>query len=272
MPALRILSDLHYGDRASRVTRLAQLEPLLAGCARLVFNGDTLDTRPGPHPEHTARCREEIRAFAAGLPDATFLTGNHDPDISADHWLALAGGEVLALHGDVVFDDLVPWSQDVPAIRRLAEAAWRDVPAGERDRPGTRFRVLRAVALALPQRHQAEPHGLKYWSRFAKDTVWPPSRIGLILRAWREYPALLAAFAARHHPAARFVLAGHTHRPGVTRTRDGVVVVNTGSFCAPLGGCVVDLEPGRLRVRTVEWRRGACHPGPVGAEFPLAVG
>jgi len=44
----RIFSDLHFGDRASRARRLAQLRPLLDGVDALVLNGDTLDTRPGP--------------------------------------------------------------------------------------------------------------------------------------------------------------------------------------------------------------------------------
>ncbi|MBC7369402.1 MAG: hypothetical protein H7343_21760, partial [Undibacterium sp.] len=36
----RILSDLHYGDRASRLLSLGQLRPLLDGPDHVVLNGD----------------------------------------------------------------------------------------------------------------------------------------------------------------------------------------------------------------------------------------
>ena len=84
----RIFSDIHYGDRASRVRRLAQLRPLLAGVDHLVLNGDTLDTRPGPNPDHTAACRAEVLAFfGEHVPRTTFLTGNHDANFTSEHAL-----------------------------------------------------------------------------------------------------------------------------------------------------------------------------------------
>jgi hypothetical protein len=60
---IRIFSDLHYGDRSSRITRLAALAPLAEGAAAVIVNGDSLDTRPGPHPAFTATCRAEVQAF-----------------------------------------------------------------------------------------------------------------------------------------------------------------------------------------------------------------
>jgi hypothetical protein len=49
-------------------------------------------------------------------------------------------------------------------------------------------------------------------------------------------------------------------------------VINTGSFCLPLGGTLVDLFEHRLTVRQIDLRRGEFHPGAVVAEFPLAHG
>ncbi len=40
---IRILSDLHYGDRGSRIRTLSSLTPLFEGAGSLVLNGDTLD-------------------------------------------------------------------------------------------------------------------------------------------------------------------------------------------------------------------------------------
>ena len=112
---IRILSDLHYGEHASRVRSLAQLRPLLDGATRLVVNGDTLDTRPGPDPDRTDRTKEEVRAFfdEVGAP-VTFLTGNHDPDFSPNALADLAEGRVLVTHGDILFSDIVPWGRAPP--------------------------------------------------------------------------------------------------------------------------------------------------------------
>ncbi len=268
----RILSDLHFGDRASRVDRLPQLRPLLAGVTQLVLNGDTLDTRPGPFPTHTAECRAAALAFFAGeIATTTYLTGNHDPDFSPVHHLTLAGGAVFVTHGDILFDDIVPWGRDAPLMRQLIAAEFAHAPVERRHELDYRLAVFRRVAAAIPQRHQSERNPVKYAFRFLTDTVWPPQRVFCILRAWREAPARAAALARRHRPAAKFIVNGHTHRPGVWQ-REGVTVINSGSYCPPLGGTCVDLAEGRLTVRRVEFRQGAFHPGATLAEFPLAAG
>ncbi len=270
-PLTRILSDLHYGDHASQVTRLPQLHPLFDGVDHLVLNGDTLDTRPGPFPAHTADCRAAVLEFFPRQARAvTFLSGNHDADFTPSHQLDLGGGEIWVTHGDVFFDDLVPWSNDAPLIRQRITAEFTALPSSQRDDLEARFAVMRRVAASIPQRHQAERNPWKYTLHFLGDTVWPPSRILRVLRAWRDGPKNAAALARRHRPRARFVVCGHTHRPGLTRLPDGVLVINTGSFCPPLGGRVVDLAADQLTVRTLERRGGEFHAGAVVAEFPLA--
>src|SRR5688500_8641847 len=125
----RILSDIHYGDRASRVDRLTQLRPLLDGVTHVVLNGDTLDTRPGPLPAHTAECRAAVSAlFPREVVTSTFLTGNHDADFCPLHHLDLAGGEVFVTHGDIFFADIVPWSRDAALISRRIAEELRSVP------------------------------------------------------------------------------------------------------------------------------------------------
>lgn len=268
---IRIFSDVHYGDRVSRVRSLAQLRPLLDGVAHLVLNGDTLDTRPSPAPALTAQQRAEVLAFfPAQVPRVTFLTGNHDADFSTQHTLDLAGGKFFVTHGDILHDDIVPWSQDAPLIRLQIAAALAALPAAERDELAARFAVWRRVAAGIPQRHQSETRGLRYAQRFARDTVWPPSRLWRILHAWHGEPARAAAFAQAHRPAAKFVALGHTHRPGFWRTATGVTVINTGSFCRPLGGCAIDLVDDRVTVRRIELHGGEFHAGETVAAFSLA--
>lgn len=273
MPAslTRILSDLHFGEHACRLHSLAGLGPLLDGVQHLILNGDSVDTRPGPHPARTAQLRSEFSQFLgrSGTP-ATLLTGNHDADLSPHHHLSLAERRVFVTHGDLCFPDIVPWSQDAPAIRRriTAELARDPVPAaGELDHL---LGVFRRVAAEVPQRHQAEPHRGKYAVRYLVDTVWPPARLLRVLHTWHRAPDLAFGLAQRHRPEARLIICGHTHRPGIWRHRDGRVHVNTGSFCPPLGTLCVDLESDVARVRRVEFHRGEARAGRCLVEIPLA--
>jgi len=267
----RILSDLHYGDHAGRLRRLEELNPLLQGVDHLVLNGDSVDTRPSTQPRHSARCREELLAFCAErVPRLSLITGNHDPDLSSCHHLDLAHGEVFVVHGDILYPSLVPWSRDAPVVRRRLREEFRRAAPGSRGSLSGRAAAFRRVSASLPQRH---PAGIAAWRAllsFLADTVWPPHRAALILHSWLVLPSRAARLGARHRPAARFILTGHTHYPGCWRPRTGPVVINTGSFTRPLGALAVDLREEALRVRTVERRSSHYHPGGLRAEFALA--
>jgi len=267
----RIISDLHYGEHACRVGRLEQLRPLLANVDHLVLNGDALDTRPGPRPDQTAERIAKVRAFFPGtVGNTTFLTGNHDADFSARHFLDLGHDAVFVTHGDIFFDDIVPWSQDAPLIRRELAAEFGAAPPHLRHDLAHRYAVFRRVAGRVPQRHQSEPNRLKYALRYLLDTVWPPMRLIRVVQTWRVAPHAAMALTRLHRPRARFVVYGHTHRPGIWRGANGLVAINTGSFCPPLSGQCVDLTATTLTVRPLEYRGGEVRPGAPIAEFPLA--
>ena len=244
---------------------------MLDGADSFVFNGDTLDTRTSPHPQRTAEKRRDVLEFsgAAGMP-VTFLTGNHDPDLSRHHALEFAGGQVLVTHGDVLFDNIVPWARNAPVIRRKIIAALAMLPEEGSAGLEGRLGAFRAVAAGIPQEHQSEDDPLRYAIRLAGDTVWPPHRALKILRAWREAPGRAAAFAAKHRPKAQVIVIGHTHRPGVWQTAAGVIVVNTGSYCRPFGALAAEIVPGAIRILEVERRGGEFRPGAKVAEFPLS--
>ena len=269
-PIIRILSDLHYGDCGSRIRSLASLTPLFEGASSLVLNGDTIDTRPGPLPQVTAALRAEtLEFFAHSAPPTSILTGNHDPDISDHHRLDLAGGQIFVTHGDVIFDDLVPWGQDASFARQRLKEQLAALPAEARDQLDPRLAVYRRVAAAIPQRHQSERNALKYAANYVADTVWPPDRILRVLRAWRRAPGLTAELARRYRPQARFAVIGHIHHPGCWQLPNGVTVLNTGSFSPPLGGCVIDVRADRVTLRRIAQRRGEFCLGTVAAEFAL---
>lgn len=266
----RVISDVHYADRGSRVRSLGQLRPLFDGASSFILNGDTFDSRPHRSGQHSGELRSEVLEFfgSAGAP-VTFLTGNHDPDISKQHSLEFAGGQILVTHGDILFDNMVPWSKDALVIRQRVIAALAALPEDGSCKLDGRLAAFRKVAATIPQRHQAEPDPLRYAMRLAGDTVWPPQRLLRILQAWREAPGRAAALAGRHRPKARFILIGHTHKPGVWKTASGIVVVNTGSFCRPFGAMAADITPERIRIRTIDVRGGEFHLGRKVADFPL---
>ena len=278
---LRILSDLHLGDRGCRVRQLRQLAPLFAGVETLVFNGDSLDTRSGSdrlsaaalatvNAATTARRAEFLDFLARHAPPGAILTGNHDPDISTQHALDLAGGQVFVTHGDVFFDDIIPWSRDVGIIRAHLAREFGGLPSSDRGEFSRRLAVFRRVCARLPQReHHARCHPVRYTLGVLADVAWP-SRTLAVLRTWRETPGRAAALLHAHRPQARFLVMGHTHRHGVARAPGGLLVVNTGSFCMPASPCAVDLTAEHLTLRRIVARRGALHPGETIATFALA--
>ncbi|HTB80002.1 MAG TPA: metallophosphoesterase [Opitutaceae bacterium] len=277
---LRIFSDLHLGDLGCRVRTLTQLIPLFSGADALLFNGDTLDTRPGPvrltatalasvNAANAAHRSEFFDFLARQAPPATLLTGNHDPDISTQHALDLAGGQIFVTHGDVFFDDIVPWSRDVPAMRAHLAREFASLAPAERTQFVPRLAAFRRVCARIPQRHHTERNPFRYTFSALADIAWP-TRILAILRAWREAPAHAASFVRAHRPQARFLITGHTHRPGIVHTPGGLIILNTGSFCAPARACAVDLTPDRLLLRRIITRGGALHFGKTLAAFALA--
>jgi predicted phosphodiesterase len=267
----RILSDLHYGDRASALPSLPALSPLFEGAAQIILNGDTLDTRPSRFPNATKALRATVAEFfLSHSPPVTFLTGNHDPDISARHAVELAEREVYVTHGDILFENLVPWGRDAALLRKRVTEELAALSPDARERLDEKYSAYRRAAASIPQRHQSERHTLKYAVGFAADTIWPPLRILRVLKAWRETPARAATLLAHHHLPAKFFVMGHTHRLGFKSAPNGLVVINTGSFCPPCDGAVVDVTTDRLALRQIERRRREYRIGGTLAEFALA--
>ncbi len=263
----RILSDLHFDDATSQVKSLAMLRPLLDGAGRVIVNGDALDSQVVTHGD--ALIREVKTFFAAHTPEALFIAGNHDPDISTVNELLLASGQIWLTHGDVFFEYLAPWSPNLPEYRRRIHALRDNLPAAERNRLDTRYRILRAVSVGLPPEHDPADRSFSHqFARLARIFVNPRRPLSM-LHAWLTSPRTAAEMAAQHHPSARFVIFGHIHHPGVWK-KNNRIVINTGSFTPPRGALMVEFDDNNLRVRRIDRRRDAFHPGSVIAEFPLA--
>ena len=264
---LRILSDLHVNDGLSRIHRLEQLDPLLEGPDALLINGDSCDTQ-GDHGRETAQAlTAHLRSRA---PNVTFLTGNHDPDISSQHEALLQAGRVWVTHGDVFFPDATPWSRLRPELRRRIAAAERETDPRTRDSLEWRLRIYRQIAVGLPTPHDAHSRS---WRRLAERVLTEfgsARRVWAVVQAWRQGAALAAQLTRRYRPSADVVIFGHIHRAFLGQ-RDGRTIINTGAFAGALRAWCVDLVDDRLHVREIQQRRGSFHAGRVLTEIPLAA-
>lgn len=267
---IRIFSDVHFGDPASRVESLDGLRPLFSGADHVIFNGDSIETRRGctvrPPEEVRGRFEEFVRNAGVGV---TLLTGNHDAGLSRLHEMELLGRTVFVTHGEALFEDLVPWSHERSLIRSLFRAELAALPAAERTLPGARLAAAKRACAKLETISGWAPRSS--WHRFVNvlRLFWPPRRPLAMIRAWIELPQRAEHFVRSYRPGARFVVLGHTHFPGVW-VRPGLVVINTGSFCPPMGCYAVDLSAEYVVVRQVLCRKGRFRFGRVVASFALA--
>lgn len=241
-----ILSDLHLGRPHCAASNAEALRPLWQGADHLIINGDVAEIH---HPRHwTIAARETMRLFDFCERDGvelTLLSGNHDPFISDIRHLSIARGHVFVTHGDVLHPAVAPWSPASGRIRQANEAALAALPAESRGH--------------LEARLSASQHAS--WMEWATverlaDEAAHSTVVGMLIRPWalvkvlhywRRIPRLAADFAAEHAPLARFVIIGHTHRPGIW-TIDGRVIVNTGSYGFPGRPLAVVIEGERLSV------------------------
>ncbi len=269
---LRIFSDLHFRDPRSVLHELDAFAPLLGDAERIVFNGDSIDT----HVPSQARHLGELRAFAGRCGrEITWLSGNHDPQISDQAELLLRDGRLWVTHGDVFFDTIAPWSHHAAELRRRFRAAAARLSEPERHRVETRLRLHREIVHALPEPAHLWRHDVWARLRSLAHIIFPPRRILEMIRAWTSTPRRVAALAHAQRPHAQVVVLGHTHLPGVWRVpvergRPPLVVVNTGSFTRPFGGAFVEIVGERLRVRRIRRdAKGGFREGRTLAEIDL---
>lgn len=264
---LRILSDLHYAEPASRIADLRMIRPLFDGPERFILNGDSIDTRFLDKEPAMAEGRDAFLRFIAPFAERlTLITGNHDPDISPHHYLELAGGRILVTHGDVLFPSVAPWGWEAPHVLLARDRRLADIEPAYRDRLETQLAVSKYASYAT--RHLS-PTALAGPTNTRARLLYLASRVrraDKILTSWFHAPRLAEELAARHRPTAELVIFGHTHYPGVWR-RGSRRVINTGAFTPPFGSRVVDFVDDRVEVRCVVHRGGEFHIGRVAASF-----
>jgi exonuclease SbcD len=255
---LRILSDLHFRDATTRLRRLEDLEPLLEGVDELWLNGDTCDNQTGLPAAEVESIR---RFFRARVPTVRFLTGNHDPDISDDHWCATPDGRLCATHGDVFFEGAVPWDRQRAVLAARIRAAMSAHPGLDDATLAGRLALHRIACTGLPRECDPENPGHLHRLRRLVTEFWPPRQPLSMIHAWRSLPDRVAAVAPRWFPQAQIVVTGHVHLPRIWR-RGTLTIVNTGAFTGPLGAYLVDVVGDEVTVHRLKLRHGRWQAGP----------
>lgn len=260
---IRILSDLHLGNRASQVTSPSSVAPLFEGMATVILNGDTFDIR---HPQSAPippqpECPFETLAEEAGC-QLIKIAGNHDPDCSPIYHLDLMDGRILVTHGDVLYPEIAPWSRFAAQFRAMIETELAELGHPESHTLEHLLETNKKVAREIlnqpnfyfPTNEGFFRHLLRY--------LWPPFRVFRILDCWRRLPGCAVELAERHRPEATALIMGHTHFPGIWQRR-GRTVINTGSFLPWLGRLCVDLHSDRIEARRIRHRNDRFAPGRV---------
>jgi predicted phosphodiesterase len=258
---IRILSDLHLGHPASLIDDTGQLEPLLEGATKAVFNGDTVELRLGGAQTRSRRALDSLVRLCRNLGvDPLLINGNHDPDVSERDHLELMDGRILVTHGHVLFPEITPWGRDAAELGEANARALQEMSSNGMDPLEQRLLAARlACARRLPETGSTAQSPLK-WLGIVLAEMLHPRRPFQVLRAWRLGPGLAAGLAATHRPAVRCILFGHTHRPGWWKRGD-TSVLNTGSFLPWLGRRLVEISGSEIAMREVRRSRGRFHPG-----------
>lgn len=242
-----ILSDLHLG-RPDAVRAATSLEPLLDSVDALVLNGDSAEIEHDRWRDAARREFDRLRELAdvRGI-GVTVLAGNHDPGISTERLLFLAGGGLLVTHGDAFHPAVAPWSHRARQMRDAWERAMAECEPQRR--PTLDARLAAAAAAARAEWNGPAPDHTRL-----RGLLLRPMAAARILAYWRDAPRLAAEFAGLFAPQARTIVVGHSHWPGVRRVQ-GRTIVNTGAFGRPNTPHAAILEGSRLGLFPIHRRR-----------------
>lgn len=237
-----IMSDLHLGRQPWRATA-DKMRTAWEGHDHLIINGDVAelyDPRFVAEAERqTLRLQELCEADGISM---TLIAGNHDPYVTEQRYLYLAGGKILLTHGDTIDPAIAPWCDTAPLMRQTFHETIESFPVENRERLETRLIATHHAALAKWEFIKNDLHtvGLRRMLR-------RPWSFYHVIRYWRRFPREAAKFMEFYAPGATMLITGHTHRQGVW-TIGGRTIINTGAFAFPAKPHVVSVEGDRVEL------------------------
>ena len=264
-----VLSDLHLGHGATRLTDPAMLTPVLDGSARVLFNGDTFE-------QLSLRYRTGALDRLGGLLDLcrrlgthpTLVTGNHDPYASSCDHLDLCDGRVFVTHGDALHPGVAPWSHDARSLRIERDRLLADEPQPQGLEEELHL-IKRTASIASRYERLGRDGGSARRGMVMKFLT-QPQRALKAFWFWSQTLKYAQALRNRHRPQASLMLFGHTHKANVWQTPQAVYV-NTGSYQPMSQPLAVRLHGDRydvceLKLKASQYRPGdVLHDGTLGA-------
>ncbi|MGJ8723974.1 MAG: hypothetical protein ACSHYB_05405 [Roseibacillus sp.] len=240
-----MVSDWHLGHPGSQVNSIARVEHLLEGVGTLVMVGDGRE-------ELVEGWRNAANRLWKDLEEAcerrgilfVALTGNHDPNVSGEGWLKLAGGHILVTHGDMIYDTMSPWSRELFAKR---EEVHELLKKRESDSLDTRWECAREVGRLLRPSGKA-PDGIVDYLKIA---LWPPERLTEVVRVWGGFFKEGERFLHRFAPESKILVCGHFHRRGKFVVGERTVW-NTGSLMKVSKGLALDFDGESLSAQEIQ--------------------
>ena len=258
--SVRILSDLHLGHDMSTIKDVSSLRPLIAGSARVIFNGDTFQERAEAFRERSSQMLQELKQLCIQEgAEAVFLRGNHDPTAWPLEMVDMPEAGLTLTHGDVWLRLISPWSVNMREFQPALEAIHAEYDASARLDLLTRFEILHRCRLALPpsETRQSSQSAAARAALFCRE-LWPPRRPWEVLKVYAQLPRLALQFVREFRPLARVLVFGHTHRAHVWR-RDGRLLINTGAFVTFADPAMVEISNGLLTAWRLLERGGGWH-------------
>jgi len=237
----------------------------------VVFNGDTV----GGRETNNGTSAEEILTYISKLcakdgTEAVFLAGNSDYFLDVTKHLLLAEGRILIMHGDVIFPEMSPWWDESHLYRAARDSALRKMPERMRSTLEGQLSSTRKAMSELANDDSCENNNGSFSNRIQQLQRWlaKPRRGWAIIRAWKNMPSMAAKFTAQYADEAKFIIIGHTHRAGVWRVADKIVV-NTGSFVGFGQPFIAHFTDDKLLVQKLVRKQDKFFPDKTIASFSL---
>lgn len=251
---IRVLSDLHWGHKASLIKESDSLQSLVSEADTVIFNGDTLEQIYEDSPSHIGRPLPSIRDLQQKIDSwntkAVFITGNHDPDISNAHYCELNDGQILITHGDAIFDSIAPWSQHSDILK---QSVANGVQQLSKDNQPSFYHYLQIFKNASKEQHAlVKDYDPTMWGKFQifLRQAWPPTRILKVLDSWKKAPSNAVELVERFGFSPEFLIIGHTHKPDIS-TCGTTTVLNSGSFLPWPGATSIDISESGIEVKEI---------------------
>jgi len=260
----RIISDLHLGHSASRLTDPVMLAPILEEVDHLILAGDVWQQNAGDL-RRAARQKYDalLKLVESRGITVEVLHGNHDPE--GGKGVARVGeGAVLVTHGDALYANATPWAREMGKYRREVDAIIQKYESrtGSAEECAKRAKEIALILGGLPLLKLPPP------LNFFATALWPPGRTIGMVRVWAGMGERGLEFLERSGEGAGVLVCGHFHRAGIWE-KEGKLMVNTGSFMKGSRAWAVDVSDDKLTVRGLVLSDGQYVLGPVKGRWIL---